>query len=275
MISIIICSRKPDIPADLRKNIAATVGCEHEIVVIDNLGNKYTIATAYNEGIRKAHGEILCFCHEDILFRSNDWGRIIANWLSDDSIGLIGLEGSHCLLSVPLYWSEMPFSSQYSINTEGSDNIQWNSDHNIVDAVALDGFCFFAQKELFSHIAFDENYAGFHMYDMDICMQTLSINKRVCVIRDILIQHFYRKDRSKSGQMIFETGLQQFYKKWNDSLPIYRGMNPLGSFEQKQIEKFLVNNQRELRQYESTLNSKAYKLGKRIMKLVHWLPTKR
>lgn len=270
MISIIICSRKPDIPAELRANIADTVGCEYELVVIDNSENNYTIATAYNEGVRRAHGEILSFCHEDILFRSNDWGSIIVNQLRDDSIGLLGLEGSHCLLSVPLYWSEMPFSSQYSINAEGSNNFQWDSDNNIVDVVALDGFCLFARKEFFSNIAFDESYAGFHMYDMDICMQVLSFNKRVCATRDILIQHFYRKDVSKSGQMVFEEGLQQFYRKWNNSFPIYRGMNPLGLFEQKQIERFLVNNQKELRQAESALNSKAYKLGKKIVKLVHW-----
>ena len=62
MISCIICSRQPDIPAELKENIASTIGCEHEIIVIDNSSNRETICSAYNQGVRKSRGGICVSC---------------------------------------------------------------------------------------------------------------------------------------------------------------------------------------------------------------------
>ena len=66
MISLIICSRTADISDELKQNIATTIGCEYELCVIDNSRNEYSIFTAYNEGVRRAKGDILCFMHDDI-----------------------------------------------------------------------------------------------------------------------------------------------------------------------------------------------------------------
>lgn len=59
MISCIICSRQPDISAELKENIATTVGCEYELVVIDNSKDEYSIFSAYNEGVRCAKAYLL------------------------------------------------------------------------------------------------------------------------------------------------------------------------------------------------------------------------
>ena len=53
MISFIVCSGKEDL-TELKENIKNTVGIEHEIIVIENSGAKYTIAQAYNLGIKKS-----------------------------------------------------------------------------------------------------------------------------------------------------------------------------------------------------------------------------
>lgn len=52
MLSLIICSRTPRISEELERNIAETIGCEYELVVIDNSKNKYSIFSAYNQGVR-------------------------------------------------------------------------------------------------------------------------------------------------------------------------------------------------------------------------------
>lgn len=94
MISIIICSRKADISRELKDNIAATIGCEYELCVIDNSRNDYNIFTAYNEGVRRAKGDILCFMHEDILFHSEKWGTIVEEFfLEHAEAGLLGVIG--------------------------------------------------------------------------------------------------------------------------------------------------------------------------------------
>lgn len=74
MISLIICSRTPTISEELSTNIAETIGCEYELVVIDNSKNEFSIFSAYNEGVKRSNGDVLCFMHDDILFRTLNWG---------------------------------------------------------------------------------------------------------------------------------------------------------------------------------------------------------
>ena len=70
MISIIICSRKPDISDVLKQNIKETIGTDYELIVIDNSHNKYSIFSAYNEGLTLASGDVLCYMHEDLFFHT-------------------------------------------------------------------------------------------------------------------------------------------------------------------------------------------------------------
>ena len=143
MISVIICSRQSDITSEQRRNILDTVGCECELVIIDNSGKHYSIFSAYNEGVRKSKGDILCFVHDDVEFVSANWGEKIIGHFDDKSIGIVGFAGSHMLSKSPMYWVEMPFYSEYNqINGVLSDNWMFPS-KNIVDIVACDGFCFF------------------------------------------------------------------------------------------------------------------------------------
>jgi len=68
MISLISCSRNSDISLKLKDNIAATIGCDYELVFIDNSKNSYNIFQAYNEGVSRSKGDILCFMHDDVIF---------------------------------------------------------------------------------------------------------------------------------------------------------------------------------------------------------------
>ena len=95
MISLIICSRQPDIPQSLKENIAETIGVEYELVVIDNSKNQYSIFQAYNEGVRRAKLSYLCFMHDDILYHSPDWGKKVVEHFEDKRVGAIGVVGSH------------------------------------------------------------------------------------------------------------------------------------------------------------------------------------
>lgn len=74
MISCIICSRSSKISEELEKNIVETIGCDYELVVIDNSRNEYSIFSAYNKGVKRAKGNVLCFMHDDILYRTSNWG---------------------------------------------------------------------------------------------------------------------------------------------------------------------------------------------------------
>ena len=135
MISIIICSRTKQLPKALFDNIDNTIGCAYELITIDNSTGKHSIFSAYNEGVRRSNGDILLFRHDDITHISSDWGRVAEEILSDESIGLLGVGGSHIMPDFPAYYCESPYMSFHN---------QDNDNGTIIKNV--DGYCFYFIK---------------------------------------------------------------------------------------------------------------------------------
>lgn len=268
MFSVIICSRGKDIPPELQRSIAETIGVDFELVVIDNSDKDYSIFSAFNEGVRRSKGEILCFCHEDILFHSLSWGASIQKVLSDESIGVVGVIGSHFLPRAPMYWWSSPYISQYSVNNDkGVAQLNDNREffHGAVaDVVTVDGVCFFIPRSLFDSIRFDDRtFQGFHLYDMDICMQVQALGKRVCVTDVLTIEHFWSEDslRNEKYMAVLNHNLELFYHKWENNLPMVRGI------EEPEIVIQRMNNLC-IQAYEAVRirESKAYRLGRMLLK---------
>lgn len=256
----------------MQSNIASTIGCDYELVVIDNSTNKYSIFQAYNIGVRRAKGEILCFVHDDVLFRTDNWGAIIDDLLKDETIGIVGFAGTHFLPQCPMYWWNSPYVSQYNID---NGSLQAKLDYfkgPIADVVAVDGLCFFAKKPIYETIRFDEElYSGFHAYDMDICMQVQKMGKRVCVTNAILVEHFWNADsfNNKAYMKKLEENMALFYKKWESFMPMSRGIDE---------SPVVLNRMNNLciRAYDAKVarNSASYRLGRFMLSPLKWLHSK-
>src|SRR5690554_3963305 len=101
-ISIVICSRNGSLENKLSENIGSTVGSQFELIVIDNSENDYSIFEAYNLGIKKSLFPYLLFVHEDVLFHTKNWGKILIEYFeNNEKIGLIGLAGSKLKTDIP------------------------------------------------------------------------------------------------------------------------------------------------------------------------------
>ena len=87
MISMIVCSVDPAKLEKFCENVLMTVGCPCEFVVHDNRETGYGITHVYNLCAAKAKGEYLCFAHEDIFFRTPDWGERIVSLLQRPATG--------------------------------------------------------------------------------------------------------------------------------------------------------------------------------------------
>lgn len=273
MISLIICSRNNNILQDLKENIQNTIGVKYELIVIDNSANTYSIFSAYNEGVQRAKYPYLCFMHEDILFHTQNWAEKITNYFEDLSIGVIGFAGTHFMPSVPVYWFSTPFVTECSLRTEKKDFVHtgFPNSRDIVDAVVVDGFCFFVRKSLFSEISFDEKtYKGFHLYDMDICMQVLTVGCRVCICKDIFIQHSWVDNPNKKGMELFEKNLQLFFNKWEASFPISRGISDIPPYMLERVN-WLFYQAWDSKQVRKSI---PYKLGSALLFPLKWLKSK-
>lgn len=195
MLSIIICSRTPSLSPDLSENIKNTVGCEYELIVINNSENTYSIFEAYNLGIDKSTNNYLCFIHDDILFHTMDWGNIIQNIFSKDlRIGLIGVAGAKSKTKMPSLWWSCPQEDKIASiiqHIPDRETERWNSGFEkeaLVEVLAVDGVFMALRKD--NRIRFSSEMTGFHNYDLNLSFECKKLNYKIMVTNEILIEHF-------------------------------------------------------------------------------------
>lgn len=285
MISIIVCSRKPDVSEELRKNTASTIGCDYEWVVIDNSHNQYGICQAYNLGVERARGDVLCFMHDDVLFHTVNWGQIVEKAFEDDaSIGAIGIAGAHVVADAPApMWSLQhlstfklfsadPDCSSYALHSgENPNGGYWYGNQlyaegkDEVEVANIDGVWMCIRASLFDTICFDEaNFNGFHCYDADISMQINQANYRILVTNRILIEHL---SPGTLTEAYFKTA-ECWYAKWKPFLPVARGVE-LSPRQMEVVHRNTldaIERQKEQEEYRRIKLTRAYRLGSFLLR---------
>lgn len=272
MISIIICNKKPILSPVLEVNIHNTAGVEYEVVSIDNSHGSYNIFQAYNKGVSLAKGDILCFMHDDILFRSNGWGHVVEEAFSAEAkLGALGVAGGHFLPDCPCSWSTCKTTSfhVWQTNHDGSATEYGCRDYDggkrTVEVACLDGLWICIRRSLFDTIRFDDStFKGFHCYDSDICMQILSAGYSVNVTFDIDIEH---RSNGACNQQYYDN-LDLWHKKWHDHLPVARGIsltkNEMQIHQAYAIE--LIEKGKEALSLYQKLSGSDYRLGHQLLK---------
>lgn len=209
MISIIISSYQPHFFNTLKENIEKTCGIIHEIIKVDN-PNLMGISAAYNKGALRAQYPYLLFLHEDVLFRSNNWGKALVTHLNNHITGIIGVAGCNYVPSAPCGWnvgaSEYKYVHIIQNNKSGSFPKHINTFTNNTKQVmcyGIDGVLLGVTKKIFDEFRFNESINGFHGYDLDF---SLRISKKYSnyVVADILIEHF---SEGKTDKTWFENNL--------------------------------------------------------------------
>lgn len=188
MISIIVCSIKPDLLKEFQANVARTVGVDYELIIIDNKVEQLSICEAYNKGASQAQFENLAFCHEDILFHTQNWGEELIKLLNHQQIGLVGIAGATFKSKYPTSWISVP-KEYYRSNLFFDDKTQDIKQNDFDEVVVLDG-CFLAMsKPVWSQFKFNESLLkGFHLYDIDISVRIKKIFK-IVVTNTISLSH--------------------------------------------------------------------------------------
>ena len=222
MISMIVCSVDPAKLEKFCENVLMTVGCPCEFVVHDNRETGYGITHVYNLCAAKAKGEYLCFAHEDIFFRTPDWGERIVSLLQRPATGVVGFAGSTAKLAAYSGWGSMKQYTRYNyIQRFRNGSIKYciaNPDKvSASPVIVLDGMCLFMRKEVWAETRFDEAiFQGFHLYDLDISM---AVGQKYVnyVTNDVLLERF--SEGSYNQPWLDDT--VRFHRKWADRLPFY------------------------------------------------------
>lgn len=263
MISIVVSSFKQNFYDRFCQSVAETIGdTTYEIVKINNPG-LMGICEAYNVGAERAQFPYLAFCHEDIAFHTQDWGKVLTTIFENDaSIGLVGCTGGTYKSYQNIGWAvDTKHTSRFMIGTHhGLSHLSktykgvatsyklgpemeipptFREDEIINEEVLLlDGMFLVTKKEIHQAIPFDQaTFKGFHCYDLDYSLQ-IQKSYKVVVNHNILIEHF--SEGSFDWQWYDE--MVKLKQKWRHVLPL-----PLNKVSKRQIRSL------EITSFESIL----------------------
>lgn len=243
MISIVLSSYKPQQFHACVNSIEQTIGVPYEIIKVDNPG-VMTIAEAYNQGMQRAQYEILCFVHEDILFKDQQWGLRVASILEDKSIGVIGIAGSKVMGKAPGAWWEFGTGhyvqnliqhARGAIVHNRTFGIDYSS--NPSEVAVIDGVFIAFRKS--TGLQFNAAIPGFHAYDLGISMEAHLKGLKVVVADGILLEHFSSGTIDQGWFM----AMDKFYDHYHTHLPVIGVGNTkdLTQYEDEAFKYFILN----------------------------------
>ncbi len=221
MISVITCWVSQSRLGAMSDSLAATIGCEYELIAIDNRDGGHSLASAYNEGARRAQYPFLYFVHEDVAFYTDGWGEIIAKKLSESGVGYVGFAGS---TAKPKELSAWYFNAQYRrmnlVESTPTEKREWKQNpdaEEFAEVVTLDGMALMTSRATYDLVPFDEvTFSGFHFYDLDVTVAAHSGGYRNFVCNTVEVEHL----SAGSYNRVWYDWAKVFCAKWADRLPL-------------------------------------------------------
>ena len=174
-----------------------TSNIEIELVPIDNTNSEWSCPSALNHGLEKATGEIVVFCHQDIIFPSSWVDNLCSQiYLVEKSCKRWGVLG---LFGITLCGSYVG----HVIDLQGHSRFMPLPQR----VQSLDELCLIIRRE--SGLRFDEDIGGFHFYGADLCLEA-SCKGLLNFAIDACVKHLSK------GKMGIDFYLTQkiFSKKW-------------------------------------------------------------
>jgi GT2 family glycosyltransferase len=178
-----------------------------------------SIATGYNRLAKQSNADIFCFMHHDarVKFKAEiieEYFRTLPN------PGILGFCGTDKQIPGKQWWEcpttygglmqgkpgedrPLDFAPVTQSTAEGKLGYQ--------PVQTMDGYCLFVKREVFEKLGgFDENYEGWHGYDIDICAKALAAGYQNYVISHPSV-HF---SMGASGPAL-DSALNRFKEKWS------------------------------------------------------------
>ena len=193
-LSVVISTKKID--EDYIKHVKKMFSQpDTEILVYENDGEK-SLTEVYNIGLRESKNDIVVFMHDDLILETPNMTPKIVNMISKNSFnsnyGIIGIAGTDKLTS-GRWWDnrENMFGVVGHIH-EGKRHVNHYSKQSFGDkpkeVVIVDGLFIMVHKGRIKH-KFNEEFTGFHFYDLPFCVDNHLDGIKVGVTTKIMVTH--------------------------------------------------------------------------------------
>jgi hypothetical protein len=203
-------------------HILKTIGIDNVSVSCYKNLNQFSLSEVYNKAIREhnAPDTIMVFCHNDITIRTHTWGRLLLSKFNcKPFFSIIGVAGTTFLHESGQWWADR--TKMYGV-VEHTDGIQtWVSEYAVPikgytkPVVLVDGVFMAVDCNNIVH-PWDEEFKGFHLYDLAFCVPNYLDGCNIGVTTDIRILH---QSVGMTNQQ-WEDNRIQFAEKYKDELPI-------------------------------------------------------
>jgi hypothetical protein len=195
-----------------------------EVIEKVNNGEK-SLAQVYNEVLSESKTDIVLFCHDDIYFETNSWYNKLLKHFEKSDFGIIGMAGTTQMPSSGMWWENR--KKMVGIVNHESDGKKWESKYSesfgnsIMETVVVDGLFIAVDKRKLKK-NFNEEFKGFHFYDIPFCFENHIEGVKVGVITNIRITH---KSIGQTNEQ-WEENRKLFESKYAKNLPVKLNHDP-------------------------------------------------
>jgi hypothetical protein len=201
-------------------HVHKTIGANHDVVCYIN-NNEYSLTELYNKAIAAHNGDnvIMVFCHPDIIIKTSNWGKMLLNKFNYSDFSIIGVAGTTYLADNGCWWTDR--TKMYGVVEHTNGISTWVSEYAsprkgyIKPVVVIDGVFMAVDCNNIEH-KFDEEFKGFHYYEIPMVFNNYLDGCNIGVTTDIRILH----ESVGATNEQWEKNRLQFVEKYKDELPI-------------------------------------------------------
>jgi hypothetical protein len=189
-----------------------------QILIYENNG-EFSLPQLYNKGLSESINDIVVFMHDDIDIETTNVTKKLNNLFDDfPEHGIIGLAGTNNMVSG--MWWQIRESMQGQVKHEHQGKVHRNNysesfGDGLKDVIVVDGLFFAVHKKRILE-GFDEEFPGFHFYDIPFCFANFLKGVKIGVTTKIMVIH-------KSIGMVnkqWEKSKWFFEAKYGQHLPV-------------------------------------------------------
>lgn len=189
-VSVVISTRKID--DDYLKHVSKMFSHpKTEIIAFENDG--VALSKIYNEGLEKATSNIVVFMHDDLILETtNLTPKINKLFDTNPDFGVIGVAGTDKITSGRWWDNRDNMFGIVAHEHEGKRHVNQYSKtqyiDNLKEVVVVDGLFMMIHKDRIKH-KFNEQFNGFHFYDLPICVENFMEGVKIGVTTKIKLTH--------------------------------------------------------------------------------------
>ncbi len=218
MVTVVYCTRETS--PKHTEHIIKSSGLHNHIEVIEIINNGESLTKSYNRGLKQAKNDIVVFCHDDITIETKQWGhKLLKLFSKNPEYGIIGVAGTK-FMSTSGQWWENP-KKMYGRVTHTHEGKTWDSNYSedlgqdIEEVVVVDGVFFAVNKNKLTS-SFNEDFEGFHFYDVSFCFENFLKGTKLGVSTLIRVNH---KSIGMTNES-WEANRVKFSEVYKENLPV-------------------------------------------------------